>query len=473
MLLTILPLTALAAAPEVGVSIEPLVAVDTHRTGDEDHTETWTWVRAQASQRMDTSRWFIAVQADHQMRFGEDREGIWSARLGESGWAGRLGPTHTRIGVLIERWGKLDLLPTLSVLNPADLRAGPLSTIETAQIPVPMAVVQAGSERLRVELSYAPFPEGDKIQLVGSDWSLIQPGMLERALGALPQYSGADNVFLGDTITNLSDALTTLQPSTQRGLSAALEGSGQPEEFGLQGNVGTRIEWEGPGFDTALMGANLRSPIPQTQLAPSYRAILAEEALPAFDQLGELTSVDPISTAWPRSWLAGAELSTLIGPIGVRAEGAWWSNRVVQQTWLNSTTVPSTASGIGLDYAHGSTLFTAIETRWTHHLKAIERPFLTRQDVFESGLIARLSLANERVQIHGAALGNWTFKSWLARPEVRYVVDDAVSVGLGAVIIGAEAEKPRTPQAALSHNAGPLSMLQDNDAIFVTMRWSQ
>ena len=100
MLIALLPLTALAAAPEVGVSIEPLVAVDTQRQGDEDHTETWTWIRAHASQRTDSGRWFLSVQADHNLRFGSDNEGIWSLRVGESGWAGRIGPTHTRICLL-------------------------------------------------------------------------------------------------------------------------------------------------------------------------------------------------------------------------------------------------------------------------------------------------------------------------------------------------------------------------------------
>ena len=102
---------------------------------------------------------------------------------------------------------------------------------------------------------------------------------------------------------------------------------------------------------------------------------------------------------------------------------------------LRSTTVPSTATGFGIDYAQGSTFFLAMEARWTHHLDDVADPFLTRQDVVEAGLLARMSLANERLQINAASIGNWTFRSWLARPEVRYVVDDA-SLGVGAVIIG-------------------------------------
>ena len=82
-------------------------------------------------------------------------------------------------------------------------------------------------------------------------------------------------------------------------------------------------------------------------------------------------------------------------------------------------------------------------------------------------------MANDRLQLSGAGLGNWTFRSWLARPEIRYVVDDAVSIGVGAVLIGAEGNAPSDLQSTLSHDAGPLSLLQDNDAVFITMRWSQ
>ena len=135
--------------------------------------------------------------------------------------------------------------------------------------------------------------------------------------------------------------------------------------------------------------------------------------------------------------------------------------------------MPSAATGLGLDYAHGSTLVLATEVRWTHHMDHIDAPFLTREDIIEAGALARLSVANDRIQFNAAALGNWTFRSWLARPEVRYVVDDSVSVGLGAVLIGAEASAPTDLQATLAHGSGPLSLLQDNDAVFMTMRWSK
>lgn len=220
------------APPEVGFTATPLVAVDTRQTEGEDHWEAWTWISASAKQKTDNGRWFIAVNADQVIRSGDDTEAIWHMRVGESGWGGHVGPVYLRLGVLNERWGKLDLLPTIDVLNPRDLRAGPLATIESARIPVPMVTVQLGSDSIRGELIYAPFPEGDHVQFSGSDWSLIQPGMLEDAIAAIPTWEGADNPFLEGTIRGLSNGLSTLEPSTQRGLSGAFQSLGTPENFG-------------------------------------------------------------------------------------------------------------------------------------------------------------------------------------------------------------------------------------------------
>lgn len=474
MLLTLTMLTTAfaAEAPEVGVVIEPMIAVDTQSSEDADVWETWTWVRAHAKQRLDNSRWFIAVNADHNIRSGEDLEGIWTMSVGESGWAGKVGPTHLRAGVLIERWGKLDMLSSIDVLNPRDFRAGALSTIEAARVPIPMATWQAGSNSVRAEISYAPFPQGDRIQMIGSDWSLIKPGMMENYVNGISDWEGDTTGLLSEPLDNLSRALYQLDPSSKRALGSAAFESGRPEDFGTQGNIGARLELEAQGIDAAFMGANLRSSIPRTRLGPSYRDILQSKTLPGLDKINALSAESPLETSWPRTWMAGTELSTVLGPIGVRAEGAWWSNTVVQQTWLDSTTSPTVSSGLGLDYAHGSTIFIALEGRWSHLLEPVQRPLMSAEHVVEVGTTARLSLAGDRIQVLAAAIANLTFEEWLARPEIRWVTSDSLSLGLGAVLLYSDTGPPETLGEALSYTGGPISMTSDNDAVFFTMRWS-
>lgn len=475
MLLTLTMLTTAfaAEAPEVGVVIEPMVAVDTQFSKNADVLETWTWVRAHAKQRLDNSRWFIAVNADHNIRSGDDLEGIWTMSVGESGWAGKIGATHLRAGVLIERWGKLDMLPSIDVLNPRDFRAGALSTIEAARVPVPMATWQAGSNSVRAEISYAPFPQGDHIQMIGSDWSLIKPAMMENYVEGISAWEGGTAALLAEPLDNLSRALYQLDPSTKRALGSAAFESGRPEDFGTHGNIGARLEVEAQGIDAAFVGANLRSPIPLTRLGTTYRTMLQSETLPGLDKFNALSDESPLETRWPRTWMVGTELSTVLGPIGVRAEGAWWSNTVIPQTWLDATTRPTVASGLGLDYAHGSTVFIGVEGRWKHILEPVQRAFMTAENVVEIGTTARFSLVNDRLQILAAAIANLTFEEWMARPEIRWVSSDSLSLGIGAVLLYSDTGPPRTLDEALSYTGGPISMTSENDAVFFTMRWSQ
>ena len=144
-LLWALTMPALAdRPPEVGVVINPLIAMDTAKDRPhEDHLTSWTWLRATV-RKPGATGWFLGIDAEHHVRIGEDREATWDVRAAQSGWTGPAGPFHLRAGHLIERWGKLDMLPIADVLNPVDLRAGPLSTVEATRVPVPMAVLQLG-----------------------------------------------------------------------------------------------------------------------------------------------------------------------------------------------------------------------------------------------------------------------------------------------------------------------------------------
>ncbi len=339
--------------PEVGVTIEPLVAFDLSKDSDtEDTVETWTWIRARAKQQLDHGQWFIGVDGEHQLRHGADTEAIWRVRVAESGWSGPAGPAHVRAGLLIERWGKLDFLPVVDVLNPRDLRAGPLATIEALRTPTPMVTGQAGSDTLRLEMVVQPFPSTDQVPIMGSDWSLIRPGMIEDFLNDAATWEGGSSLLLSGPLDQLGSTISDLDPSTMRSLNDAFAASGQPEAFAINGNAAGRLEWEGSGFDLAIMAANLRASAPATKLDGSFQSMLETRTLPEIDELNGLLETNPLTIRWPRTWMTGAELSTVAGPVSIRAEGAWWSNKVIQQPWLAATTRPALAAGLGLDWSY-------------------------------------------------------------------------------------------------------------------------
>jgi hypothetical protein len=472
--LLVLGSASAARPPEVGLTIEPILAADLARESDtEDLLEGWTWLNARAKQRLDQGMWFFAARATHSVRYGEDTESSWRLDVGETGISGPIGPIHGRAGNLVERWGKLDLTPVVDVLNPRDLSAGPLSTVEALRIPVPMVILQESAGPVRAEVSYTPFPQSDRIQMVGSDWSLIRPGMLEGAVNEAAGWDGESAALLSGQVEQLGALLNELSPTTLRGASAVVGEMERPEQTGLNGNLGLRVEVETTGLDMALMGASLVSPAPVTRLSSSTLDILQGQRFPTIAEAGDLLDTPPIQTDWPRTAFAGAELATVLGPVGVRAEGAWWSNKVVQQTWLSSTGTPAAAIGGGLDWSHGSSLYVSIESRWTHLLEPPENLSMISEDTIDIGGTIRASLAADRINLMAAGLLSPTFNEWMARPEVQWRVSDPFQLSIGAILIDGPEPSPVSLRQALGYTGGPLTMFADNDLGFVSLRWIQ
>ncbi|MEC8193644.1 MAG: DUF1302 family protein [Myxococcota bacterium] len=458
--------------PEVGLTVQPLLAVDLqHETDNEDTIESWTWIHARAKHRTAQGEWFFGAHAAHNVRHGVDTESIWHVDLGETGAAGTVGAVHGRIGNLIERWGKLDLTPVVDVLNPRDLRAGPLGTVEALRVPIPMATLQARGRAMRLEVTYAPFPQPDKIQTIGSDYSAIRPGMLDGAIAEVATWEGESAALLTNQLAQLGSLVAATAPSTVRTLSDGLANLERPEETGLNGNAGVRMELEGRGVDAAVMAANLRSAMPESTLSPTLQSAIASQQLPALAQLDGLLVDAPLAASWPRTWLVGAEASTVLGPIGFRGETAWWSNRVVQQPWFSSSTTPATAAGIGLDWAHGTTVLVSAEARWTRLLDPPEALALIGEDTVDLGATLRVADPTEAVSLLAAAMWSATFDEWLARPEIQWRVSDPIQLSLGAILIGGPQPPPSTLFDSLRYTGGPLTLASENDAVFASIRW--
>jgi hypothetical protein len=208
-----------------------------------------------------------------------------------------------------------------------------------------------------------------------------------------------------------------------------------------------------------------------TQLDSRFQAILETQTLPEIEELNSLLESTPLTIRWPRTWMAGAEVSTVAGPVSIRAEGAWWSNKVVQQPWLNATTRPAIAGGLGLDWSYGSRLLLAAEGRYHRWIDAPNTLAFTAEEVIEVAGTARLSLAQDRLTLQTSGIVNATFSEAMVRPELNWRVSDPISIGLGAVLINGPGEPPETLIDALAWEGGPLTTVQDNDSVFATLRW--
>jgi len=184
---------------------------------------------------------------------------------------------------------------------------------------------------------------------------------------------------------------------------------------------------------------------------------------------GLLTS-EPLTTTWPHTAHIAMEGATVLGPIGLRAEGAWRSAEVVRQPWLQATTSPSVAGGVGLDWASGSWLVVAFEGRLTQLLDPPDALWLATATDLQLALGARLSLLGDRLRLAPGVLADPLRGEGLGRIEASWRVDDSVELGLGGLLLLGP-PPPRTFREAMAWTGGPFGYWGDNDAVTARVTW--
>lgn len=476
-----MPTAAAADVVETRLLIAPTVVVDLAQDRPaEDVAEVWTRIDAGAEGRTDRGRWVLGVRGEHQVWIGlpEDggdlEAGVWVAP-GESGWTGPVGAVELRAGLFIERWGNLDLVPVADVLNGRDLRAGFTTPPAWQRLPAPLLRVGGGGEHIGGSVVVLPFGAQDAAALWGSDTAIIRQGMAEGLAAEMSTWPG--DGLTEDTLQAFADALSQslgdLDPQLRRGLDAGLAQAGRPRPLDEAVDVAARMTAEGRGWDIAISAAWLRNRQPAPVASEALVGILRSQSLPGIADTDELLAVaaEPLTSEWPRTWFGAVEGSTTVGPFGVRGEAGAWSARTVPQQWLRATTSPAVAGGIGLDWTPSTAAMVALEARYDRLLDAPDDPLMVAEEDLSIGLLARASVARERVELTAGGLYSVAFGEFIVRPGVAWRVSDAVRVSTGAVVLTGGPDTPTTLLEALSHDGGPASYWGDTDAVTATVEW--
>ncbi|MEN0067468.1 MAG: hypothetical protein AAGA48_35380 [Myxococcota bacterium] len=499
-------------APTVGAIVNPRVAVDTASDRDgEDPLAMHTWVRGFV--RDETSRgdrWFVEAWFQHHLLLGQDpgiqapdnNEAFYELSLGPTGVDVRLGgensPVRLRAGALIENTGQLELLPVNDLINPVDGRIGLLTPREFQRLPVPLATLKIAKGRFRSETTYVPFATPDRLWLRETDWSILRQRMIDDYLadiqgpvdleeGEFPAGFGAASQWRSFVQSirrnNLRESNNT---SYRRGRDFATNTNNLPQAF--VGDIVQQFRYDGPGFDIGVVGGRIRSRFPQAVLREDLQLALQDrDELFALindglfgDAGARVSRAESITDStltfdWPYSWMAGADGSTIVGDVALRAEVGFLSDRVVRQTWGRSRTAPQLAGGLGIDITRGSGFAMSIEGR-------VQRIFVDAADedelVFSRPLQVQVaggfqgSFAQERFkwQISGAI--DPTFLEAFVRPTLAWRVSQAVELELGGIIIdGFEVAPPETLEDALTYEGGALSYWAQNDGVTFGIRW--
>jgi hypothetical protein len=482
--------TAAEASPpaaETGATIQPQVVIDlSSEHPDENQFETWSRLRAWTRVPTQTGVWRMEARGLQRVQSGgsefhpERLESMWSLELGETSWEGSVGPVWLAVGSRVERWGQLDMLSVVDILNGKDLRAGPLTPPELLRIPTPMLHLQlplwnANSSYGSLEMSLLPVGASDRVSLVGSDWALLKPGMLESLVEDMEQWEGdpLTEDFLQQGIQSLGGLLSQVSPQAEGELGSLLAAQSSSGRPGSDTDLALKLAAALGRHDVALMAAWMRNRQPNPQLDPVLASFIREERLPGLAEQDAILDAlsSGVSIDRPRTWMLGAEFSSWLGPIGLRAETSWIQQKTFATPWMGTVERPELGAAVGLDWVNGSTLALFAEGSWRTILNPPDDLWLNKADHIQAGFGGQLSMWSDRVKIQPGVLWDVSFREWMLRPALSWRPSDSLQMDLALLVVTAPEDAPRELPDAMTTSLGPLGYASDTDSLIIGLTW--
>lgn len=461
-----------------------VTAVDTRCEPEagEDCLEGISRVEAEAGWRTrDGGRVALGVEVEVEA-LGPD-----PARIRYLAWPGELyrdfriggpaGGSWLRVGQQGVRWGRLQAVSLVDVLAPPDLRHGPLPGMATRRVPVPMVEWERSTPAWRAELYGIPFHVPARYHVVGSDWGMFPPGVWEDLVAQAATWEGdAVTTPLFEPVAEaLLAELESAGSDTWWVLDRALAESGGAQTPGAGMEAAVRFTWTPPGLATSAMVAWIREDIPTVALHPDLATWIREARWPTYAEWETFIDAEPtpVEVTWPRTLLAGGDLEAAWGPLLIRAEAAYRSARGLVTRELQATTAPELGAGLGVDWSTHPHVQAGVEGSW-QQLLAPDPGDLLGREVTEARIAPwmRLSLLRGRL-VPGAGLMLDPLRAEAAlRARVKWRASDPLTLSTGVVAFFGPEPPPRTLDALLASESGPLGWYGANDAVTVEATWA-
>lgn len=220
------------------------------------------------------------------------------------------------LGNQFVRWGKIDQVSPLDIVNPEDMRDGFVRTREERKLPIPMVNLKLFKGMYRFEALFIPFFYEAKLDLVGRDWAFFQH--YDRSVGAFD--------------------ILEADPSNDLGNS----------EFGFR-FVGTVKK-----FDYAFMYFKTREDIPSfdsLDVFPGFRVQDPDSAI-LMDLVNfAFLSRQPIDLNYMEQDVYGFEFETTWRDFGIRGDLAYIHERSFLDDRLQRAERPVFHYALGVDYS--------------------------------------------------------------------------------------------------------------------------
>lgn len=323
------------------------------------------------------------------------------------------------LGQRILTWGRTDFSKPLDVLSPIDLRDGPIDMNATSRLSVFNLELSQTIGNVNLSLVWIPFFRPNRMELFGSDWSMLKPQL---KLPVPAEYLGL---------------LGAIHPTRYEEMQGLLSSTEDPAQDGIRGaDVGFRLTTNWGGVDLGLAYAYQWDKMPMVKI-DSERITTSMLGVIGGDSKSVDALRDAMQIRYERRHVVGFDMNVVFGSFSLKADVAYLHEHTLYTEDFDSLRHPSIAWALQLDYLYENSLAISVEFS---HQAFFGVPENTSLMFFEADMM-RLSAMiearfgrNDMFRLQLAGMYGITQKDLIVTPRFTWRQSGLLSLDVGAMI---------------------------------------
>ena len=332
-----------------------------------------------------------------------------------------------RVGQQRVAWGRADAQSPNDVLNARDLRDPLQPEADLAQIPTPLARVDWSFGSGALEGVWAPFFVPDEFDLYGSNWAIIQPDAPAGVRGFFKAMSSLVDRSLVDPFNRLIEQSRIPSPAAGN----------------MAGGAKLSIAAGDVDFDAYYHYGFDRTPL--LRMDPAFQDTLNHtdfSRVKAGDFGAAFSSIQagfpPITSEYVHRHHVGLDAGTVVGPIGLRLDVGYDTQRVFFHRDMTGTLSPAVQAVASVEYQTGDVRkVLLVEAAVLRVMDPVDSLLFAAQTTFTGTCLLRVPLLGS---FDGELRGVFSVspQSVILRPQLDWRATDHLAIEVGGLWLTGE-----------------------------------
>ncbi len=411
---------------------------------------------------------------------------LYSVQLQEAYFFHAFDAVQFKVGRQIVTWGVMDTVSPEDQMDPKDVRFSIIKAQEEGLAKVPVlsarALIPLGRSGT-LDLMFVPVAVPDRFALVGTDFSVLRPGVLSAMLSGFRQRIATQVAPISrPAYTRIADGLESeigaLSPQAQIAnqsltLFEKTPNFG-PEQF--EGGIRATGTYGKVDFGGSLFTAHEKTP--RVKVSNSLKSVFFD--LPPMTDEQALTFLSTLNQQFdlqfPRYYLAGADFTARVSVLTLKAEAAVRSDSTYYDNELNPVSRPRIDGALHVEYLIGTTFALVVEGLGSHIFGDTKNLIFADQDSIRVAGHIAFAFLRESLKLRLDGVYEFSFRDFYLGPNISYQLTNRLTASAGAEIYWGPAvnlsyQQFLDPVQLSKLHFGPFALYRDNSFAFVRLMY--